>query len=249
MFNFLESVLKGGSILSKESIQTAQEQRKTLRRNRIKKYFVCAAKEILNSEGLSAITIRRVAEMAGYNSATLYNYFDDLNHLSFLACMETLEKYNKIVTQRVHGIENPIDLYLTTADCFSEFSYQEPEVFWQLFYGCPEEKRESYVKEYYELFPSETPESYQTLKRAKLTHNINQRNLIFLSGCIEAGYLTPENAELYDGISSMLTRCLLEDLTNKKITPEDALKKSHIYYRHLLKSYLEPEYQHLLNEN
>lgn len=225
-----------------------QEQRKALRRSRIKKYFIAAAREIIETEGPSAVTIRRVSDMAGYNSATLYNYFDDVAHLTFLASMKTLGDYNKVLASRMRGVNNPLELYLATADCFSEFSCRTPEIFWQVFYACPEEKRESYVKQYYELYPSEETEPLPSVERAKLTHNITRRNLIFLSGCIEAGYLTLENAKLYDGVSSMVTRCILEDQTKGIITAEQALEMSRMYYRHLLKSYLKPEFQHLLKE-
>ncbi len=30
-------------------------------------------------EGMEAITLRKVADLAGYNGATLYNYFKDLD--------------------------------------------------------------------------------------------------------------------------------------------------------------------------
>lgn len=234
--------------MPEDKLTTLQEQRKKLRRSRIKRYFVCAAKEIIDTDGFEAITTRRVSEMAGYNSGTLYNYFDDLDHVVFLACMETLEKYNEIVAERVQNISCPIEMYLTTADCFSEFCHKSPQVFWQLFYSCPEEKRESYVHEYYELFPPTAPEKYQTLQRAKLTHNISQRNLLFLSESVHAGYLTEENARLYDGLSSMITKCLLEDVMQGRISADEAQEKAKIYYRHTLKSYLEPEYRYLIPE-
>lgn len=225
-----------------------QEQRKALRRSRIKKYFIAAAKEIVDEEGISALTIRRVSDMAGYNSATLYNYFDDLNHLAFLSCMESLKQYNKALIKRLKGISDPIKFYMSAVDCFSEFSCRSPDVFWLLFYGSPEDKRESYVKEYYELYPSEEDETLPMFNQAKLTHNINKRNLIFLSGCIDSGCITLENARLFDGVSSMVTRCILEDLTNGKMTSQQAAGRNHSYYLHLLKSYLKPEFQHLLDD-
>lgn len=234
--------------MADEEYGTIQEQRKQLRRNRIKRYFVSAAKEIIGTDGFSAITTRRVSEMAGYNSGTLYNYFDDLDHVVFLACMETLEKYNEIVAERVQGITCPIEKYLTTAECFSECCHQAPQIFWQLFYGCPVDKRENYVQEYYELFPHMQSEKYQTLEKAKLTHNVSQRNMLFLTESVEAGYLSMENAKLYDGLSSMITKCLLEDVIRGRLTAEQAQDKARLYYRHTLKSYLKPQFQHLIKE-
>lgn len=47
-------------------------------------YFIEAARNIIETQGMDMISIRGVAEKAGFNSATLYNYFKDLGDLFFL---------------------------------------------------------------------------------------------------------------------------------------------------------------------
>ncbi len=47
-------------------------------------YFIDATNEIIENEGIESVTIRKVANLAGYNSATIYNYFENLDHLIFL---------------------------------------------------------------------------------------------------------------------------------------------------------------------
>ncbi|MDX5609295.1 TetR/AcrR family transcriptional regulator, partial [Clostridioides difficile] len=44
-------------------------------------YFIEAAQNIMENEGIENITLRKVADMAGYNSSTLYKYFKNLDHL------------------------------------------------------------------------------------------------------------------------------------------------------------------------
>ena len=39
-------------------------------------YFIEAARQLMSSDGIQALSIRGIAEIAGYNSATLYNYFE-----------------------------------------------------------------------------------------------------------------------------------------------------------------------------
>lgn len=48
---------------------------------RVKSYFLQAAKEIIQKEGVENVSVRRVADLAGYSYATIYNYFADLNGL------------------------------------------------------------------------------------------------------------------------------------------------------------------------
>lgn len=62
---------------------------KELQEERVRNYFIQAANELLKSEGLKTVTVRSVAERAGYSYGTLYNYFKDLNELLF-CCMQTI---------------------------------------------------------------------------------------------------------------------------------------------------------------
>lgn len=54
---------------------------KGLKKQRIKMYFLEAAKELITKEGVENVSVRKVADMAGYSYPTLYNYFEDLNEL------------------------------------------------------------------------------------------------------------------------------------------------------------------------
>jgi len=59
----------------------AAGEKRELQRNRIRSYFLEAAREIIIKEGHESVSVRRVADMAGYSYATIYNYFEDLNGL------------------------------------------------------------------------------------------------------------------------------------------------------------------------
>ena len=41
-------------------------------------YFINATIELMEKEGIENLTIRKVAEQAKYNSATLYHYFSKI---------------------------------------------------------------------------------------------------------------------------------------------------------------------------
>ncbi len=52
-----------------------------IRRQRTEGYFIEAACDLIRKYGIESATIRNIAEKAGYNSATLYSYYDNLGHL------------------------------------------------------------------------------------------------------------------------------------------------------------------------
>ncbi|PKO01139.1 MAG: hypothetical protein CVU42_01450 [Chloroflexi bacterium HGW-Chloroflexi-4] len=53
----------------------------SIKNQRIKSLFVQATKEIIITEGVGKVTVRKIAEITGYSYATIYHYFSDLNDL------------------------------------------------------------------------------------------------------------------------------------------------------------------------
>ena len=56
-------------------------KRNSIKSERIRSYFIGAAKEIIIRDGVESVSVRKVANLAGYSYATIYNYFCDLNAL------------------------------------------------------------------------------------------------------------------------------------------------------------------------
>lgn len=56
-----------------------------IRKERTRELFIDIACDIIRNKGMKELTIRNVAALAGYNSATLYTYFDNLPHLILCA--------------------------------------------------------------------------------------------------------------------------------------------------------------------
>ncbi|RFS19219.1 TetR/AcrR family transcriptional regulator [Chitinophaga silvatica] len=66
-------------------------RKKEIHEQRVRGYFIDATKEILKSEGLKSVSVRNIADRAGYSFATLYNYFKDAKELVF-HCVEDFRK-------------------------------------------------------------------------------------------------------------------------------------------------------------
>lgn len=59
------------------------QDKKAMKSNRVKSYFLQSAKDIVVNEGAESITVRKIADAAGYSYGTIYHYFADLNELLF----------------------------------------------------------------------------------------------------------------------------------------------------------------------
>ena len=118
-------------------------------------HFIQVAIQIIQEEGLNALSIRKVAQRAGYNSATLYYYFSNFEELCIFSCMHLIDEYAKELQSYLAQARTPLEKYLKIWECFCIYSFRNPDEFWLLFFKHLEEgeKISQYFKEYYLIFP------------------------------------------------------------------------------------------------
>lgn len=100
---------------------------------RMRGYFIQAAKDIIRGEGLKVVSARNIADRAGYSYATLYNYFDDIKNLVFESvkdfqeeCLEFIDSYVKIKKPGIERLKQKLKAYML-------YFVQYPGIF-ELFY-------------------------------------------------------------------------------------------------------------------
>lgn len=62
--------------------------RRLERKLAIKKLFIDTTVTIIKEEGVEKVSIRKIAKITGYNSATLYTYFKNLDYLILLSSIK-----------------------------------------------------------------------------------------------------------------------------------------------------------------
>jgi AcrR family transcriptional regulator len=107
--------------------------RKQIQEQRMKSYFIQAAKDMLKGEGLKSLSVRSVADRAGYSFATLYNYFKDLNELIFACVKDFQEECLEIVTGKTKNIPNGKEKIKATVMAYISYFLEYPGVF-ELFF-------------------------------------------------------------------------------------------------------------------
>lgn len=161
--------------------------KKKIQRNRMLSYFASAAIHIIDEEGLSALTIRKVADQAGYNSATLYHYFSNLSHLTLFASVHYLKAYAIALSEELPKSKSPLDSYLKVWECFCRCSYQQPDVYEMLFFRAYRELSLNEIFEtYYEVFPEELEDALIDYSPMLVEANIFKREFIALKKVLDA---------------------------------------------------------------
>lgn len=214
---------------------------KETQKKRMLSYFIEATNNIIENEGIENVTIRKVASMAGYNSATLYNYFDNLNHLIFFSSMKYLKDYAENLYSYTKNSKNSIEKYLNVWRCFSYYSYRRPEIYNLIFFGeYSHSAINESMKKYYSIFPEELGEESKQFLPMLLEDNIHLRDYKLLKAAAEEGYIREEdladinemNVLIYQGMLSRLMK------KNNTLNVEEAVKKTMRYVEQTLKAYL-----------
>jgi AcrR family transcriptional regulator len=103
-----------------------------IQEERMKGYFLSAAKELIRGEGLKVMSSRNVAERAGYSYATLYNYFKDMRDLVFSCVEDFMQECKEFVTKDLAETTGTKAITIITNN-YVKFFVQYPGIF-DLFY-------------------------------------------------------------------------------------------------------------------
>lgn len=207
-----------------------------IRRRRTMIYFIEAADEIIKEEGIENITIRKTANKAGYNSATLYNYFENADHLKFFAAMGYIKDYALALPKYLEGAENSVDIFLKVWECFCYFSFKNPRIYQAIFFADLDNSIEDYVIDYYKLFPEDLGDQQKSISTMLLKSNIYDRGMTTVSLCVEEGLIKEEDAEALNEMATILYKGILSDMIKGKIDGRTAFKKTMKYIKLIINS-------------
>ncbi|MBD8520382.1 TetR/AcrR family transcriptional regulator [Lysinibacillus sp. FSL R7-0073] len=191
-------------------------KKKEIQRSRMWKYFVDATAEIIEEEGVENVTIRKVADKAGYNSATIYNYFSEISHLLFFASMRCMQDYTNEVARYIERGKDPIDKYLLAWECFCQYSFKQPQIFHAVFIMDLGETPEKLLENYYNFYPNDLINIPEDLKTILFQHSLTKRGRSMLEIALKEGYLTEGNVDAINEITLLIWQGMFTNLLNNR---------------------------------
>lgn len=203
-------------------------------------YFVEATCKVIDTEGIDAVTVRKVASLAGYNSATLYNYFDNLNHLIFYSSLRHLKNYALDLPRYLRGRLDILDTYLAVWRCFCYHSYQNPHFYQMIFFGGFDyEMVNNSIISYYSIFAGDLSEESKEYLPMFAEENIHMRDYVVLKQAAEKGIISPENVKEINEMNVLIYRGMLDKMLNNldKTTVEEAVDTTIKYIKKALIAY------------
>lgn len=203
---------------------------KAEQRNQIFSCYVDAAIDIMENEGMSELTLRKVAKKVGYNSATLYSYFKDLDHLVMYASMKYFQAYNKNLAVYMSMIQVPLLWFISIWEFFCDTAFRHPHAFYNLFYGKHSGDLKTVIQEYYEVFPGELGELDEVVLDMLMSGSLTERNMRIMQPLVDGGCITPEEAPV---LNEIMLYCFKE-LLNQKMQMGSELDSSALIERQIV---------------
>ncbi|NYF24356.1 TetR/AcrR family transcriptional regulator [Sporosarcina sp. JAI121] len=189
---------------------------KKIQRSRMWKYFVDATAEIIEEEGIENVTIRKVADRAGYNSATIYNYFTEISHLIFFASMKFLKAYTDDVRNAIEKGKNPLEKYIHSWECFCKHSFLQPQIFHAVFIMDLGNHPEKLLAEYYEIYPTDLISFPEELKPILFERNVSKRGRSILEIAANEGFIDEVDIDKVNEMTILIWQGMLTNLLNNR---------------------------------
>ena len=165
-----------------------------IKKKRVMMYFIEATQDLILNEGIENLSIKKIADKAGYNTATIYNYFEDLEELILYSSIDYLKIYLKDLRNEINSDMKAIEIYETIYKVFVYHSFEKPEIFHTLFFGKYSYKLEKIIKKYYEIFPDDITGQNDITKSVLIEANIHNRDIPVMKQMIKEGSILEEEA-------------------------------------------------------
>lgn len=103
--------------------------RKDIKEKRMKSYFIEASKKIIKEKGVGELTVKKVADLAGYAPATLYNYFNNLDELLFYTVVDFFRDCKQYVLERSENSKTSKETIVGLAIAYSRYFIENPNIY------------------------------------------------------------------------------------------------------------------------
>ena len=196
--------------VSGREITMEELSNKEIQKRRMLSYFIEATQQVIEEEGVLGVSIRKVAKKAGYNSATIYNYFKDIDQLVLLASMKYLRSYTIALNAQIKEDRDPRQNYLDVWKFFAQSALEHPNTFNNLFFSRHSNRLNDVVQLYYSVFPDEVGTHASIIDEMFSGPDIWERNQRLLLPLVRAGVLTEEQSDIVNDISVSCFHSILE---------------------------------------
>lgn len=183
--------------------------------------YIEKAHEIIQKEGIQAVSIRRIAKELGCSSASLYRHFVNLSELLYYAELRTLTSYIQRLNEAEKDWHNMWEVYVGIWDCYAREAFKYPAAYNLLFFEYDNTKLHNSAVEYYEMFPEDIQGTNRFFLKMLRTSNFMSRDFAICERCITSKAITYENAVKLNRMVCLLFEGYFKKVLDEGIAEEE----------------------------
>lgn len=225
------------------------QSRKDIQRIRMWQYFIDAATEVIEEEGMENVTIRKVADLAGYTSSTAYNYFEDLSHMKFFAALRFIKPYTEDLPRYIEQGENTLEQWLYTWKCFLKHSFERPFIYQTIFLDDLGDASDEMLSRYYQIYPEDLISVPTELQGLLKEESFSKRSENFIFAAAEEGFIDQRDLASLAEITHMIWVGALTLYINKRKpwTKEAAIDYVYTHVHKTVMTFVKPAFKDKIN--
>ncbi|ENH95830.1 TetR family transcriptional regulator [Gracilibacillus halophilus YIM-C55.5] len=211
--------------------------RKEIQRARMWRYFLDAATDVIQEEGIDHFTIRKIADKAGFTSSTAYNYFKDLSHLKFFAAMRFMSDYLEELPTYLEKGSNTVEKWLYSWECFCKHSFEQPKIYSVIFMDNLGSIPEELLDHYYQIYENDLIGLPDGVKEIIMEQSFAKRSALFIQSAVDEGFIKEEDIDHISDMTLLIWKGMMNTFMNnrRKYTKEEATKTTmHYVYRSVM---------------
>ncbi len=199
-----------------------------------KRLFVEAAIRLLSEEKPENISIRKIADEAGFHNSTIYLYFPDADWLLALASVHYFKDYMNDLAALSLRDSSPYDSFFDIWKAFCERAFANPVIYSNFFFGKHKNDLQKLFEEYFELEPEEKKSYSPDINKMFFSSTLYDRSLSILSPLadVPGTRVLQENLEMInflilESFRGFLDSLLLDDALYEEVSPGAYLNLLH----------------------
>ncbi|ARK32866.1 TetR/AcrR family transcriptional regulator [Halalkalibacter krulwichiae] len=204
------------------------KERKEIQRARMWRYFLDAATDVIDEEGVNNVTIRKIADRAGFTASTAYNYFKDLSHLKFFAAMRFTADYLNELPEYLSKGSNTVENWLHSWECFCKHSFRQPEIYSVIFIDNLGTLPQELLKDYYEIYRKDLTHLPDEIQTIVMEQNFSKRSALYIEKAVEEGFIKQKDIEMIAELTLMIWKGMMITYMNNRrnYTQEEAAERT-----------------------
>lgn len=223
--------------------------RREIQKERMWRYFVDATVEMIEKEGIENVTIRKVADKAGFTSSTVYNYFQELSHLIFFASMRFTKDYIEDLPKYMDQGTNTIEKWLYSWECFCKHSFKQPEIYSVIFINNLGTVPEDLLEHYYETYQNDLVGLPEPIQNIILEHTFSKRSALYVQQAVNEGLMKQKDVAFISDTTMLIWKGMLTTVMNhrRNYSAAEAISQTLDYVYQSVMKVIPPEKRNEVN--